>query len=142
MLRRFELSKTKSIFCGLVAVAMMFSVDAFASTLFEMKLKSDVQDHTYTITKDGKKPVFKFVFREAGKPTQSKSLTGRQVDQLSAQLTRIAWGSQYRKPASIKTCTRVAQVRVRDDKADICGEDSHLAARIISFANSLRSEFK
>lgn len=111
-------------------------------SIFEVKTKTETRDHTYTIVKDGSKPQFRLVFREAGKPLQSKPLSGRQVDQLSAQLTRIAWGSRERKPSSVKVCSKVAQVRVRDDKADICSEDALLTGKIMGFMSSLRSEFK
>ncbi|RYZ90090.1 MAG: hypothetical protein EOP06_08355 [Proteobacteria bacterium] len=128
--------------CILLSSSLGFAASQ-AGSIFEVKYKSDVRDHTYTIVKDGKKPMFKLVFREAGKPLQTKPLTGRQVDQLSAQLTRIAWGSQYRRPASVKkVCSKFAQVRVREDKADICSEDAQSTGKMLGFLNSLRSEFK
>ena len=80
-----------------------------------------------------------------GYVTASRALDRNEVklvDLLIADVNRITWSAQYRKPSSLKSCSKFAQVNLREEKATVCSEDSASTGKMMGVIDSLRKKFK
>ncbi len=131
-----------------VVISLVLAAGALAGptqkkTVLEVNFERSNKRHTYLITSSvSKKPSFTLSFQNEKKKMKSLSISERQTELIKNQATRIIWGNQYRKPASVEDCREYLSIKTDLDKTRVCYENKVATGESFWFLNSLNQMFK
>lgn len=127
-----------------VFVFLMNANAAFAKDrpLAEVSVKQGSELHRFTLLVDSAKPVYRISFQEGRARPKEKTVTKSQADYIRNEATRIIWNSEYRKPASAKTCSQYASVSSGDEKTKVCLENRKALAMSYGLLKTMSQIFQ
>lgn len=130
----------KMVFSALLIFA---SATCFAKgePLVKIAFKRGPNLHQYTLTQEGKTPVYKMVFQENRKKPETETISKAQAEFIKNETTRIIWNSEYRKPKT-PGCSEYANISSGTEKSTVCEENKKATGMAYGLLNSLSQIFQ
>lgn len=127
-----------------VITILIFSAQTHAEgepVITELSFKDNSKLHSYTLVKEGRKPVFKLIFQENRKKPVVKLISKNQMEFIRNEATRIIWNSKYRKPANAQGCNVYVNIISGSEKAKVCIENKKATGMTYGLLNSVSRIF-
>lgn len=108
--------------------------------ILEVRFEKDKKVHLFTIEQGINSKKFKehtLTFKATNLPTKKVRLQPRHAEQLVADATQIVWKNEYRRPASLKSCTEYVSLKTTTERAQVCQENRQATGRAFAFMNNL-----